>query len=234
MLQFDDPTHGYVNYVDGATAQQNGLTSVNNGVVTVRSDYTNVASGRGRNSVRLTSYKKYTHGLVVLDLEHMPASACGIWPAFWMVGPNWPNNGEIDIIEGVHYQSTNAMTLHSNAGCSMVNENCQGNQGCGVQEGGPASYGDGFNAAKGGVYAMEWTSSAINMWFFGRNNIPNGATGANPDPSTWGNPTASFQGGSNCNIDDHFKDNQIVFDTTFCGDWAGELPFSVRKLQLPD
>jgi hypothetical protein len=72
---FDDPTSGYVNYVDGATAQAAGLTSVNNGVVTIKSDFTNVASGRGRNSVRLTSYKQYTHGLVVLDLAHMPGSA---------------------------------------------------------------------------------------------------------------------------------------------------------------
>lgn len=210
-----------MNYVDGSTAQQEGLTSVNNGVVTIRSDSTNIASGRGRNSVRLTSNKQYTHGLVVLDLEHMPGSACGVWPAFWMTGPSWPNNGEIDILEGVNYQSTNAMTLHSNSGCTMVNKNCQGNQGCGVQQGGPASFGDGFNAANGGVYAMEWTSTAINIWFFGRNNIPAGATGANPDPSTWGSALASFQGGSGCNIDDHFKNNNIVFDTTFCGGWAG-------------
>ena len=189
--------------------------------MTIRSDSTNVASGRGRNSVRLTSTKQYTHGLVVLDLAHMPGSACGIWPAFWMTGPNWPNNGEIDIIEGVNYQSTNAMTMHSNGGCQMVNKDCQGESGCGVQAGGPSSYGDGFNNANGGVYAMEWTSSAINIWFFGRGSIPNGATGDNPDPSTWGNPTASFQGGSGCTIDDHFNNNNIVFDTTFCGDWAG-------------
>ena len=83
----DDPTHGYVNYVDSGTAWNDGLVSVNNGVVTIKSDSKNVASGRGRNSVRVTSKKQYTHGLVVLDLEHMPASACGIWPAFWMTGP---------------------------------------------------------------------------------------------------------------------------------------------------
>ncbi len=35
------------------------------------------------------------------------------------------------------------------------------------------------------------------------------------------NPISTFQGGSNCDIDSHFKDQQIVFDSTFCGDWAG-------------
>jgi beta-glucanase (GH16 family) len=54
--------------------------------------------------VRLTSKNSYTHGLVILDLAHMPGGVCGTWPAFWMVGPNWPNSGEIDIIEGVNSQ----------------------------------------------------------------------------------------------------------------------------------
>ena len=26
---------------------------------------------------------------------------CGTWPAFWLVGPNWPNGGEIDV--SYHY-----------------------------------------------------------------------------------------------------------------------------------
>jgi len=219
----DDPTHGYVNYVDASTAQQKNLTNVFNGAVIIRSDSSTIASGRGRNSIRITSTKQYTHGLVVLDLEHMPGSACGIWPAFWTTGPSWPNNGEIDIIEGVNNQAQNAMTVHTSAGCTLMNENCEGNTGCGVQNGGATSFGDGFNNANGGVYAMEWTSDAINIWFFSRSSIPAGATGDTPDPSTWGNPTASFQGGSGCDIDQHFANNNIVFDTTFCGDWAGQL-----------
>lgn len=135
-MQEDDPTHGYVNYVDKATAQTEGLISVSNGKVTMKADSTKTASGRGRDSVRVTSTEQYTHGLVVLDLEHMPANACGIWPAFWMTGPSWPSNGEIDIIEGVNYQSQNAMTMHSNTGCKMVQKDCFGEQGCGVQTGG--------------------------------------------------------------------------------------------------
>ena len=74
-----DPTNGYVNYVDQGTAQSQGLINTN-GPVYIGVDHTNVASGRGRNSVRLSSKKSYTHILVVIDLGHMPAG-CGTWPA---------------------------------------------------------------------------------------------------------------------------------------------------------
>jgi hypothetical protein len=47
-------------------------------------DHTNVASGAGRASVRLTSKKSYNHGLVILDLAHMPGGICGTWPALYV------------------------------------------------------------------------------------------------------------------------------------------------------
>ena len=75
--------------MDKTSAQNAGLWDVQNGVVTMRVDSNGIASGRGRNSLRVTSTIQYTHGLVVLDLGHMPGGACGIWPAFWMTGPNW-------------------------------------------------------------------------------------------------------------------------------------------------
>jgi hypothetical protein len=31
----------------------------------------------------------------------------------WTLAPNWPNNGEIDIMEGVNQNMYNAATLHS-------------------------------------------------------------------------------------------------------------------------
>lgn len=140
-----------------------------------------------------------------------------------MTGPNWPNSGEIDIIEGVNTGSQNQMTMHTSNGCTLAGNNCQGNLGCPVTGGGSSSYGNGFNSANGGTYAMEWTSSQISIWFFSRGSEPGDINSANPNPSNWGNPTGSFTGGSGCDIDSHFMNNNIVFDTTFCGDWAGNV-----------
>lgn len=120
------------------------------------------------------------------------------------------------------------MTMHTSSGCTLVNQNCLGNQGCGIQGGGSQSYGDGFNNNGGGVYAMEWTSSAIKIWFWPHGSTPDDARGSNPNPACWGNPTANFQGGSNCNIDSHFMNNNIIFDITFCGN----LPESNQFPQL--
>lgn len=48
-------------------------------------------------------------------------SGCGVWPAFWLTDEaNWPVNGEIDIVEGVNYQSEAKTALHSTKGCSMT------------------------------------------------------------------------------------------------------------------
>ncbi|KAL9597089.1 MAG: hypothetical protein Q9219_005372 [cf. Caloplaca sp. 3 TL-2023] len=215
----DDPTHGYVNFVDQATARSSGMIDSNDGAVELRVDSTNVASGRGRNSLRLTSKASYNRALIVLDLAHMPGNACGMWPAFWTTGPNWPSSGEIDIIEGVNMESKNQMTMHTSEGCSLAGSTCLANEGCSLNGG---AFGDQLNSGNGGTYAMEWTSNSINVWFFNRGQEPGDVLGESPDPKGWGSPTASFEGGSSCDIDQHFKDQQIVFDTTFCGDWAGK------------
>lgn len=93
------------------------------------------------------------------------------------------------------------------------------NAGCSIATSDQSSYGDGLNSVQGGIYATEWTSDVISIWYFPRNKIP-ADIGVTPDPSSWGMPMASFPV-SSCDIDANFKNHQIVFDTTFCGAWAG-------------
>jgi hypothetical protein len=233
-----DPTSGYVNYVSQSDAEAKGLFSSGNNSVFIGVDATNTAGGRGRDSVRLSSKKTYNHGLIILDLAHMPGGQCGTWPAFWTLGPNWPNSGEIDIIENVNSATTNQLTAHTNAGCSIASTgnfagtldtaNCDvnapdqaTNAGCSIKTGNTQSYGTGFNTGGGGVYATQWTSQAISIWFFPRSAIPSDITSGSPNPENWGLPVAQFTGG--CDIDEHFVNQQIVFDITFCGQWAGQV-----------
>ncbi|KAJ6115198.1 concanavalin A-like lectin/glucanase domain-containing protein [Penicillium sp. IBT 16267x] len=231
-----DPTRGYVSYVDRLTAKNTGLISASGGSVYLGVDTRNPAWDSGRRSVRLTSNQAYNHGLVILDLAHMPGAVCGTWPAFWMIGTVPPTAGEIDIIEGMNEGPTNQVTLHTNhENCTVNNsgfsgslgsDNCYiystgpaGSGGCGIVDPNPESYGGIFNGAGGGVYVTEWTSHVIRVWHFSRSKIPANIQSGSPDPSTWGIPVASFSGG--CDIDAQFSNLHIVFDTTFCGDWAG-------------
>ncbi|TCD70340.1 hypothetical protein EIP91_003969 [Steccherinum ochraceum] len=207
-------------------------------------------NARGRDSVRITSYNAYDESVIVLDLQHMP-EGCSTWPAFWSLsqkGP-WPNGGEIDFIEGVNLASRNLASLHTTPQCTMpdgrqqsgqpTSTNCDSNlnynQGCGVSFAKPASYGSPFNALGGGYYAIVRTSDAVRIWFWSRNEATIPADVSNPSQDllsgqdhiypddSWGTPEAVFPLGEDgmCDYEKHFDPHALVFDLTFCGDWAG-------------
>lgn len=160
---------------------------------------------------------------------------CGTWPAYWLVGPDWAKNGEIDIIEGVNTGLDNSISMHTEAGCTIAgsgqtatfqtsncDHNLNGNSGCGSSlkhESIPNNYGDDLNRNGGGVYATEWTSEYVKHWFFPRGSTPANIASGNPDPATWGTPTVNAQG--DCDIDSHFNNMSIIINTDFCGAWAG-------------
>ncbi|KAF8057410.1 endo-beta-glucanase [Lyophyllum atratum] len=235
-----DPTHGRVNYVDKATAQSQNLTFSSSNTFILRADFktTLSAGGPGRNSVRIKSNKVYTTHVAVFDVRHMP-QGCGTWPAIWETNEsNWPNGGEIDIVEGVNDQGPNAATLHTGSGCTMpasrpetgtptqldCNAAVNGNAGCGVKLSSSTSYGPAFNNNKGGWYAVERTNTFIKVWFWARNDgsvpadVKNGASTVNTD--NWGIASAFFPNTS-CDIPSHFSQHNIIINLTFCGDWAG-------------
>ncbi|KAI1341604.1 glycoside hydrolase family 16 protein [Xylariaceae sp. FL0016] len=226
-----DPTNGFVQYSNAVNANSTSLAGYANNAVYLGVDHETMNPTGGRSSVRVNSKNSYTKGLFIADIAHQPAPKCGQWPAFWTFGPNWPSSGEIDIIEGVNMASNTTYTLHTSAGCqfsqdSFSSGDCNapgtGTTGCGNPSDNVQTFGSGFNEIGGGVYALQWTSEAIKIFFFPRTNVPADITAGTPQPKTWGQPAASWSG-SGCNIDDHFMNHQIVFDTTFCGDWAGKV-----------
>ncbi|GKY95819.1 hypothetical protein MPSEU_000542600 [Mayamaea pseudoterrestris] len=75
-----------------------------------------------RESIRLEGIRRFNRGLFIIDVRHVPAG-CGVWAAGWMTDEtNWPVNGEIDVIEGINYQSHAKTALHSTTGCTMEND----------------------------------------------------------------------------------------------------------------
>lgn len=241
---FDDPTHGDVHYVDAGTAWNDGLVSINErGNAVMKVDTTPYREKGKRKSVRIHGTRVFTGGMVLMDAVHMP-TGCGTWPAWWQNGPNWPHGGEIDILEGVNDNTQNQVSLHTGPGCTMPGNfesgqkgvlhrgngdfdafNCGSaatfNQGCGVlDQSSDASYGESFNNANGGVYALVWADYAIQVYFFKRSDIPQDIKDGSPNPDNWGTPVANFPTTS-CSPYEAFYDNFNIFDTTLCGDWAG-------------
>ncbi|KAI7875467.1 beta-1,3-1,4-glucanase, partial [Lichtheimia hyalospora FSU 10163] len=245
-----DPTHGFVDYVDQDTATNLGLIAFDeeedDEIVEIRSG---AASTQGRSSIRIQSDTTYNQGLFLFDVEHMPAG-CGTWPAIWLNGPDWPNGGEIDVVEGVNLQTHNLITLHTGQPCEIapntsqltpeptgdiLTSKCQLNspgqqphQGCTVEYDSSYSYGSSFNEHDGGVFVLQIDDDGIESWFFDRNHIPDDIDDNEPvlDPSHWWTdyqyrPAALFPfDGTHCSAT-AFHDLRIIINLTFCGEWAG-------------
>jgi hypothetical protein len=242
----NDPTHGYVDYQSYSGAQANNLISTGSNSVIFRADGLSVPSdtARGRMSVRLEGTATYTHGLFIADIAHMPGGSCGSWPSFWTLGPSWPTNGEIDLLEQTNFETTTKYSLHTNGyttgscdiksntsqngtllstGCAVKSSTgvIQNTAGCSIQSANGNSFGDNFNDVGGGVIVMQWTSNNIKVWSFQRDNIPASLQSASATPNIceFGRPDATFTG-NGCNFDSNFAQQQLVFTNTFCGDWG--------------
>ncbi|EJF57193.1 glycoside hydrolase family 16 protein [Dichomitus squalens] len=230
-----DPTHGLVNFVDGDAAKKLAYVQSDNTIVLAVDDSDGVPVGGKRNSIRISSKKSWTRGLFVADIFAMP-HGCGVWPAYWSLGngADWPNAGEIDIIEGVNTNTKNQVTLHSGPGCTLdkaahaladvLGTSCASsngdNAGCAYQQTQNTSFGHGFNMQAGGVFAHTLEADGISVWFFDRDAIPADVASKQPDPASWGTPTAYFPN-TQCDIMSHFLAQNLIFDITVCGDWAG-------------
>ncbi|KAG8713299.1 hypothetical protein FRC08_013431 [Ceratobasidium sp. 394] len=249
FFSFPDPTKGAVDYQTSEGAQAADLTSVNDaGNAIMRVETTPQVSGN-RKSVRIHSKTTINGGLVILDAVHMPYG-CGTWPAFWTCGTGneWPNKGEIDIVEGVNNYTQNQASLHTRSGCTIppnyggsgrlaatgnkaldCTSSPTDNQGCGQISSQANNYGKAFNDNGGGVYAMRWDTSGISVFFFPREAIPSDITAEQPMPSTWGTPAGNWPA-QNCDPFSFMKEHMIIFDTTLCGDLAGNANWNIANV----
>ncbi|ETN42237.1 uncharacterized protein HMPREF1541_04178 [Cyphellophora europaea CBS 101466] len=242
-----DPTQGHVKYLNMATANSTSLAGLieddgPNDTVFLGTDYISVTP-EGRPSVRVQSKQTYNSGLFIADISHMPGGVCGAWPAFWLLGTAapWPQAGEVDIIEGINVQTENLMALHVSGSFIVDNtsslmsgalQSTDGdvaspvqphNKGALVQAMTNNTFGAGFNANRGGVYATEVTpdSKRISIWFFPRGSIPVDITAGQPEPTSWGRPLANFAG-DDLDFHSKFKSLKIIINLTFCGEWASK------------
>src|SRR6202453_1729966 len=98
-------------------------------------DITALGSGSSWTSGRVQTTRANVGAPAGGELEvtasiEQPSGGLGYWPAFWMLGPGqWPENGEIDIMEDVNSLSELSGTVH-----------------CGVDPGGPCNEPDGIGS----------------------------------------------------------------------------------------
>jgi hypothetical protein len=155
-----------------------------------------------------------------------------LWGHSWTIRNGDGSYGEIDIIEGFSDITNTYTTLHtdsSNYVCTFnppstdqTGTSNQGSTDCGSDIGCSVigvegSYGTPFNQQGGGVYAMEWTSNLINIFYWPRDSIPADITAETPDPTSWGTPMASYESQyGNCDIDNNFPTQTIVSSPFLC------------------
>lgn len=149
-----DPNNGFVQYQSKDAAVSSGLFKTEGDDIRIGVD-SKTSGVNGRKSVRLESTASYNTGLFVAKFSHFPKPICGAWPAFWMVGDNWPQDGEVDIYEMWSMADQNMITYHTGkpdqVGSCLLDPdmhiasaqtfNCDNsapgqwvNQGCGVME----------------------------------------------------------------------------------------------------
>ncbi|KAF9553937.1 hypothetical protein CPC08DRAFT_713314 [Agrocybe pediades] len=232
---YDNLTSGDVNWLNQLDAFSKKLVLTNsagNAILKV-DNTTDTPYPEKRDSIRITSKAAYGVGtLWIADIVHLPFG-CSVWPALWSMGPNWPHDGEIDIIEGINLMDHNQMALHTGPNCKHdplpataqkgkpLQTDCSVDAGCTVQETTPNSYGAGFNQAGGGVFATQFDAAGP--------DVPKSITAATGTSDIsiddWGVPSASYPSGASCDIGSAFGPQRIVLDITLCGVWAGNPQF---------
>lgn len=158
------------NYTE--SRDNSALDGEGNLVITARQE----ADG-GYTSARITTQDKVEHAYGRIEARLKIPTGQGVWPAFWMLGSEfpettWPDSGEIDIMENVgHIPGTVHGTVHG--------PGYSGGGGIGASYDHPdgGAFTDDFH-----VFAVDWTPGSI-TWSVDDvpfNTITSADVGGNP------------------------------------------------------
>ena len=84
----------------------------------------------------------------------------------------------------------------------------------------PGSFGFTFNQANGGVYAMNWDTNGMKVWFFPRSNIPQDLASGSLDFASFPEPDIFYAFGAGTCDPSFFQRMKMIINLTFCGDFA--------------
>ncbi|PMB67693.1 putative endo-1,3(4)-beta-glucanase [Beauveria bassiana] len=242
-----DDNWSWVKYQNVNDAQEKGLVSVKDNKVYLGVDFKttlkNDNDGPRRDTLRVQSKWSFKEGLVITRFWHMPKPVCGAWPAYWTLGEDWPNNGEIDMYEGWNLHKVNKPALHTapetrvgqcyldkSAQAKIVSDNCDNSfenrlnawkgQGCQVEE-----VNDGiWGSPDGGIQALEWTKDTIKLYTWPIGQAPKNIDSDTPDTSSWGTPSVQLSS-PRCDTSRAFGKQTILFTLPFCGEPVGNTQF---------
>lgn len=94
-----------------------------------------------------------------LEVRAKLSQGQGSWPAIWLLGENghWPNNGEIDVMEHLNFDSIFYQTMHSYYIDRLGNKN------------NPKHYATApFNVGEFNTFGMEWYPDKIDLLINGK------------------------------------------------------------------
>jgi hypothetical protein len=106
-----------------------------------------------------------------------PASGLGYWPAFWMLGPGqWPENGEMDILEDVNSLSDRSGTIHCGTDpggpCNEPNGIGSGLAACGGCQTGFHTYSIIVNRTNTAAESISWLVDGTQVFNVNENQVP--------------------------------------------------------------
>ena len=173
--------------------QENARVTGGNLVIEARRES---LGGRNYTSARLLSKNKaqWTYGK--FEIRAKLPKGKGTWPAIWMLAAttplNWPDDGELDIMEEVGYDANNIVGTAHNKLYNGAN---------GKQKGGNVLIKDAQDSFH--VYSIEWTGSQV-TWYVDNNFY-----------FTYSNPNTGIDSWP------YLKDFFMILNLAIGGNWGG-------------